>query len=204
ILLSDRRAKIYMSSVPFYLLAVLAPPPLAATAAGVGALLGELSVRAQRGNLPGDIASEVGRRVLVVLLGALVANLPLASALPTALVYLSLRAIVQAEDAQHAAEDRKQVAERRALHDALTGLPNRTLLFQRAEQAVHVAQRGREPLALLLLDLDHFKDVNDTLGHYHGDLVLQEVAARLCHALRESDVVARLDGDEFAALLPGA
>jgi signal transduction histidine kinase len=72
-----------MASVPFYLLAVLVPPPLAATAAGLGALLGELSVREQRGNSAGDIASEVGRRVLVVLLGALVAHLPGAGALHT-------------------------------------------------------------------------------------------------------------------------
>jgi signal transduction histidine kinase len=71
-----RKTKVHMASVPFYLLAVLVPPALAATAAGVGALLGELSVRAQRGNSAGDIASEVGRRVLVVLLGALVAHLP--------------------------------------------------------------------------------------------------------------------------------
>src|SRR5919198_809995 len=72
-----------MSSVPFYLLAVLVPPPLAATAAGMGALLGELSMRARRGNRAGDIASEVGRRVLVVLLGALVAHLPGEGALRT-------------------------------------------------------------------------------------------------------------------------
>src|SRR5205823_660410 len=71
-----RKTKIYMSSVPFYLLAVLVPPPLAATAAGAGALLGELSMRSQRGTLAGDVASEVGRRVLVVLLGALVAHRP--------------------------------------------------------------------------------------------------------------------------------
>src|SRR5947209_8070833 len=81
-----RKTKVYMSSVPFYLLAVLVPPPLAATAAGAGALLGELSVRAQRGTLPGDVASEVGRRVLVVLLGALVAHLPAEAALHTVLL----------------------------------------------------------------------------------------------------------------------
>jgi signal transduction histidine kinase len=78
-----RKTKVYMSSVPFYLLAVLVPSASAATAAGVGALLGELSVRARRGNSAGDIASEVGRRVLVVLLGALVAHLPVAGALHT-------------------------------------------------------------------------------------------------------------------------
>jgi hypothetical protein len=71
-----RKTKVYMTSVPYYQLAVLVPSALAATAAGVGALLGELSVRARRGNSAGDIASEVGRRVSVVLLGALVAHLP--------------------------------------------------------------------------------------------------------------------------------
>src|SRR5436305_5105633 len=75
-ILIRRKTKIYMSSVPFYLLAVLVTPPLAATAAGMGALLAELSMRTRRGNSAGDIASEVGRRVLVVLLGALVAQLP--------------------------------------------------------------------------------------------------------------------------------
>src|SRR5437868_8168553 len=81
-----RKTKVYMSSVPFYLLAVLVPPPLAATAAGVGALLGELSVRSQRGTFASDIASEVGRRVLVVLLGALVAHLPGEGSLHTVLL----------------------------------------------------------------------------------------------------------------------
>jgi signal transduction histidine kinase len=81
-----RKTKVYMSSVPFYLLAVLVPSALAATAAGVGVLLGELSMRAQRGNSAGDIASEVGRRVLVVLLGALVAHLPGEGALRTVLL----------------------------------------------------------------------------------------------------------------------
>ncbi|HKO23444.1 MAG TPA: HAMP domain-containing sensor histidine kinase [Chloroflexota bacterium] len=80
-----RQQKIYMASVPVYLLAVLVPPPLAATAAGVGTLLGELVMRARRGNSAGTIASEVGRRALVVLLGALVAHLPAEGALHTVL-----------------------------------------------------------------------------------------------------------------------
>ena len=92
--------------------------------------------------------------------------------------------------------------EHQALHDALTELPNRLLLQDRLRQAILVAQREHHPLALLITDLDRFKEINDTLGHHYGDLVLQQVAARLRSALRESDTIARLGGDEFAVLLP--
>lgn len=91
-----------------------------------------------------------------------------------------------------------------ALHDDLTDLPNRTLLFDRVEQALHRAHRDGRPLALFLMDLDRFKEVNDTLGHHFGDYVLQQVGKRLSEALRETDTVARLGGDEFAVLIPQA
>lgn len=91
-----------------------------------------------------------------------------------------------------------------ALHDGLTGLPNRTLLRDRLEQAIAGYRRTGAPLALLVMDLDRFKEVNDTLGHQYGDLLLQEVSRSLRGCLRESDTVARLGGDEFAVLLPGA
>ncbi len=90
-----------------------------------------------------------------------------------------------------------------ALHDALTELPNRTLLGDRIEQGILLARRDRRPLALLLLDLDRFKEVNDTFGHPHGDAVLHQVARRLRDHVRATDTVARLGGDEFALLLPG-
>jgi diguanylate cyclase (GGDEF)-like protein/PAS domain S-box-containing protein len=92
--------------------------------------------------------------------------------------------------------------ERQAMHDVLTGLPNRTLLVDRIEQAILVARRTKAPVALMVMDLDGFKEINDTLGHHAGDLLLQQVAKRLLEEIRESDTVARLGGDEFAFVLP--
>ena len=89
-----------------------------------------------------------------------------------------------------------------AYHDELTDLPNRTLLNDRLHQGILAAKRDARALSLLALDLDGFKEINDSLGHHAGDCVLQIVAVRLRTALRESDTVARLGGDEFAVLLP--
>ena len=104
----------------------------------------------------------------------------------------------------HQGQRQALVNEHQALHDALTELPNRVLFRDRVAQAIRVAQRDRSSLAVMLMDLDHFKEINDTLGHHHGDLLLQEVGKRLTTTLRASDTVARLGGDEFAILLPGA
>ncbi|HEV1996617.1 MAG TPA: EAL domain-containing protein, partial [Candidatus Dormibacteraeota bacterium] len=87
-----------------------------------------------------------------------------------------------------------------ALHDTLTGLPNRTLFTDRLQQAILTAGRDGAGFGLLIMDMDRFKEVNDSLGHQTGDLLLQQMAARLRSALRQSDTVARLGGDEFGVL----
>ncbi|HEX6678743.1 MAG TPA: EAL domain-containing protein [Actinomycetes bacterium] len=91
-------------------------------------------------------------------------------------------------------------AEHQALHDGLTGLPNRTLFRDRAEQALLRSNRNGSGFAVMVIDLDRFKEVNDTLGHHCGDLLLQEVAERLRRTLRKNDTVARLGGDEFGVI----
>lgn len=89
-----------------------------------------------------------------------------------------------------------------ALHDVLTGLPNRTLYSDRAGMAFENAKREHKKVAIALLDLDHFKHVNDSLGHHIGDVLLQEVTQRLNRSIRPTDTVARMGGDEFAFILP--
>ncbi|MBS4020530.1 MAG: EAL domain-containing protein [Dechloromonas sp.] len=89
-----------------------------------------------------------------------------------------------------------------AFHDALTGLPNRTLLGERLNHCLEKAERHRGTLGLMILDIDHFKEVNDTHGHDLGDILLHESAERLRRLVRDYDTVARLGGDEFAIVLP--
>jgi diguanylate cyclase (GGDEF)-like protein len=92
--------------------------------------------------------------------------------------------------------------EHQANHDSLTGLPNRKLLLERLDAAVEASERDGSMSALFMLDLDRFKEVNDTLGHHTGDRLLEVVATRVAGAVRPNDTVARLGGDEFAIVLP--
>jgi diguanylate cyclase (GGDEF)-like protein len=99
---------------------------------------------------------------------------------------------------QQSLENRHQ-----AMHDSLTDLPNRVLFADRLDQAITLSRRSGTGLAIALMDLDRFKEVNDTLGHHSGDALLASVGARLREAVRESDTVARLGGDEFGVLFAG-
>jgi diguanylate cyclase len=138
--------------------------------------------------------SAAGRRGLPPVIGVLL--------LVLLTLYVSLFPLLR----QVTARLRGQVEqiEKLALYDALTGLANRRLFHDRLEQAFLSAQRNGNGFALMLLDLDRFKEINDTRGHHAGDSVLESLAARLKGLARASDTVARLGGDEFALVLQGA
>ena len=114
-----------------------------------------------------------------------------------------VRSVRNVLDAAHARSRAEDETRRMAMQDALTGLANRALLSQRIDQALSQVVPGREYLCVLMLDLDGFKRVNDSLGHARGDGLLRDVAQRLMGAVRPTDTVARLGGDEFAVLLTG-
>ena len=99
-------------------------------------------------------------------------------------------------------QQRRLALEHQSLHDDLTGLPNRACLLQELEQALESASKSKQRVALMFMDLDHFKEINDTLGHPVGDLILQEVANRLAETIADNGLTARLGGDEFAVILP--
>jgi diguanylate cyclase (GGDEF)-like protein len=130
------------------------------------------------------------RPMLALLLPVTIASLVFGLLLLTVLRLIPLRLLRQALDRAHYV----------SAHDLLTGLPNRRLFADRLEQALAVARRTGGSIAMLCLDLDHFKEVNDTLGHAAGDELLRTMAARWQRCLRESETLARLGGDEFAVI----
>jgi diguanylate cyclase (GGDEF)-like protein/PAS domain S-box-containing protein len=113
--------------------------------------------------------------------------------------------MIQDDTERKAAEEallrQSELNEHQAMHDGLTGLPNRTLFRDRIEQALALARRDGGQLAVAVIDLDRFKEVNDSLGHHAGDALLVEIAERLRGVLRSSDTVARLGGDEFGVVI---
>ncbi len=124
-----------------------------------------------------------------------------------ALLYGFLLLVVRRADhyiafQERAGDEQAALAHHQAKHDHLTGLPNRAYFLDYAAQRLHAAQRTQSKLALLFLDLDHFKTVNDSLGHEGGDRLLKAVAERLAVGLRDSDRLFRMGGDEFTILLP--
>jgi len=127
------------------------------------------------------------------------AVLALAVAVALALLVALFRLLLKRRTAE--LERKKRHLDHLAHHDPLTELPNRLLFFDRLEQSIHRARREGRGLALLFLDLDQFKQINDTFGHALGDELLKQVADRLRAAVRESDTVARIGGDEFAVIM---
>jgi len=99
-------------------------------------------------------------------------------------------------------KEKAELTQWQAHYDPLTNLPNRRLFHDRLRQAIKLAHRNQLPLALLFIDLDHFKQINDSLGHHIGDALLMEAARRMCNCVRQSDTVSRLAGDEFTIILP--
>jgi diguanylate cyclase (GGDEF)-like protein len=129
-----------------------------------------------------------------------VAEIPVLAADELAFLQAIANVLADAIERLHAEEDVRH----QALHDALTGLPNRVLFSDRLELAIAAARRDPAPFSVLMIDLNQFKEINDTLGHSIGDQVLCEVGPRLTPLLRPGDTLARLGGDEFMVLLPSA
>ncbi len=113
----------------------------------------------------------------------------------------SARDITKHLNTQSELIEQKSILDHQAHHDSLTGLPNRALFHDRLEKAIETAKRNQKKIALLFIDLDHFKEINDSLGHNFGDEILKTVSSRLQEVIRDKDTVARLGGDEFTVVL---
>jgi diguanylate cyclase (GGDEF)-like protein len=164
-------------------------------ASAIVALGDQLSPLAQEYSLSMSVAARRMSR-LIALAGVLVTLL-----LAAAAVLLSRRTLARLQGAEAQQRAAEQRLAQLAHYDALTGLANRSLFQDRLAQAIARARRSERRIALLFLDLDRFKEINDSLGHEAGDRVLQEAGARLRRNLREGDSVARLGGDEFTVIL---
>jgi diguanylate cyclase (GGDEF)-like protein len=145
------------------------------------------------GHLRDDVRFQLSTSGVLLAFGPVVAVATSFSLLLLPLMLLPIAAVHRS--AKLAAE-----REREAMSDGLTGLPNRLFLLDRATRALDAGQRSGVGTAVLLVDLDHFKDINDTLGHYVGDQLIKQVGARLRTVMRAGDTVARLGGDEFGVL----
>jgi diguanylate cyclase (GGDEF)-like protein len=170
--------------------------------AGAKVLTVFVPVAAARGRAPGVFALHQDYGPIAS--SARKAFIPVAGVLELALLglYISLFPILRRVTRR--LRDHLREIEHQALHDGLTGLPNRDLFRARVEDALVAARQRGAGIAVLLLDLDRFKEINDTLGHQSGDLLLQALANRLESLIRTTDTVARLGGDEFAVVSPGA
>ena len=119
----------------------------------------------------------------------------------TTLLLAKIKAMLRIRSLSEELKKKNKLLEEMAITDGLTGIPNYRYFIDKLEEEVKRGRRYSTPFTLLILDLDNFKEVNDTHGHRHGDFVLKEVARRLQHGLRETDILARYGGDEFALLL---
>lgn len=119
----------------------------------------------------------------------------------TTLLLAKSKAMLRIKNLQDELREKNRLLEEMAITDGLTGIPNYRYLIEKLEEEIKRSHRYHTPITMILLDLDDFKKINDTFGHRHGDFVLREIAARLQQGLRETDILARYGGDEFALLL---
>jgi diguanylate cyclase (GGDEF)-like protein len=171
-----------------------------------GKSLRSIIAEMHRGVFGEFLASYMALALFAVLVATSVSSLGifaiLVFAAPLAFARQMFRRTHSLQEATSELAEKQAENEYQALHDSLTGMPNRMLFQHKLVEAIAEGRRTGETLAVMLIDLDHFKEINDTLGHHFGDLLLQEIGPRLSSVLRENDLMARLGGDEFGIVLP--